>query len=194
MSSLGDVVTLQVGERRFTTTISTLTASSAYFASKFSGRWTITASDDGSFFIDANPSIFEFLLDYMRNGMKPLYWSKTHGFHHAKYFDLLQQAQFFGVQGLAEWISSKGYEQMIQVTESVRINDVTNGTTSFPVNGGVDTEHRIIEIAQKYTKCGKYNDCPRVCPTHGSDARDFVIGPSHKMMTILRRTTANYDL
>jgi len=54
-------ITLQVGERQFFTTREALIAESSFFASLLSGRWD-NAQEDGSYFIDADPNIFEHVL------------------------------------------------------------------------------------------------------------------------------------
>lgn len=60
-------ITLQVGERRFITTAETMTQESAFFAALFSGRRD-NAEADGSYFIDADPDLFEHILRYLRRG------------------------------------------------------------------------------------------------------------------------------
>lgn len=50
-------VTLQVGERRFTTTIEVLKGSE-FFAALTSGRCESNRLEDESYFVDADPDIF----------------------------------------------------------------------------------------------------------------------------------------
>lgn len=75
-------IRLQVGERHFTTTRDTLTAESRYFASLLSGRWD-NALEDGSYFIDADPMLFDHILRYLRRGIFPLFvdMAKGHDYH-----------------------------------------------------------------------------------------------------------------
>ncbi|KAK3681061.1 hypothetical protein B0T22DRAFT_485630 [Podospora appendiculata] len=62
------LIRLQVGERHFTTTKDTLAEGSAFFAALLSSRWD-NALDDGSYFIDADPALFEHILRYLRRGL-----------------------------------------------------------------------------------------------------------------------------
>src|SRR3954471_305451 len=87
-------ITLQVGERRFVTTRETLTAESRFFASLLSGRWG-NALADGSYFIDADPSLFEHILRYLRRRVLPLFYDKAKGHDYALYLALLEEAKYF---------------------------------------------------------------------------------------------------
>lgn len=62
-------IILDVGGTCFVTSVSTLTANSAYFRSKFSDEWR-RAEDDGDdpVFVDQEPEPFAILLSYMRVG------------------------------------------------------------------------------------------------------------------------------
>jgi len=64
------VITLQVGERRFTTSTSTLNGSSS-LAAMLSKRWDQPPQADGSYFIDADGDMFEYILRYLRHIQKP---------------------------------------------------------------------------------------------------------------------------
>lgn len=62
-----DRIVLDVGGTCFITSVSTLTANSSYFRSKFSDDWW-NENDDNTIFIDQEPEPFEILLSYMRVG------------------------------------------------------------------------------------------------------------------------------
>ena len=66
-------VTIQVGERAFTTTQDTLSKSGVLTA-MLSGSWEGDLLDNGSYFIDADPDIFEYVLRYLRHGIFPLFY------------------------------------------------------------------------------------------------------------------------
>ncbi|KAL2043480.1 hypothetical protein N7G274_003787 [Stereocaulon virgatum] len=85
-------INLQVGERCFTTLASTLSEGSSFFASLLSGRWEDSQSADGSFFIDADPDLFAHILRYLRRGVLPVVYEKGHGFDHAFYKALQEEA------------------------------------------------------------------------------------------------------
>ncbi|KAI8957925.1 BTB/POZ protein [Daldinia sp. FL1419] len=122
-SNRSNRVTLQVGERRFVTLRDTLIGGSTYFASRLSGRWD-DADEDGSYFIDANPALFEHILNYLRSENFPVFFnSNTLTFDHAKYIALLGEARYFGVSKLVDWIERKKYLNVVEITRSVIVDD-----------------------------------------------------------------------
>jgi phytoene desaturase (3,4-didehydrolycopene-forming) len=68
-------VNLLIGERRFTTTRQTLVTESPFFTSLLSGRWGSTL-DDGSYFVDADPALFEHILRYLRHSIYPILYDE----------------------------------------------------------------------------------------------------------------------
>lgn len=64
------IVRLNVGGKRFTTSLQTLTRDpNSMLAAMFSGRHKVeTSTDDGSFFIDRDGTYFRFILNYLRDG------------------------------------------------------------------------------------------------------------------------------
>src|SRR4051812_48134438 len=80
-------VRLKVGGRRFVTTRETLTEESAFFASLLSGRWD-NALPDGSYFINADPALFEHILRYLRRSVFPLFFDAENGHDHHLYLSL----------------------------------------------------------------------------------------------------------
>jgi len=66
-TQLGDVIELNIGGTRFSTTITTLTSQKgSFFEAMFSGRWNTKAQKDGSYFIDRDPFVFRHILNFMR--------------------------------------------------------------------------------------------------------------------------------
>ena len=65
----GDIITLNVGGRLFTTSRMTLQSEpSSVLAKMFDNSHTFPPARivDGAYFIDANPEVFEVILDYLR--------------------------------------------------------------------------------------------------------------------------------
>jgi hypothetical protein len=87
-------ITLQVGERRFTTTRETLVAESSFFASLLSGRWD-NAQEDGSYFIDADPDLFKHVLHYLRRGILPIFYDMIKGHDRSLYVALTWRSKIF---------------------------------------------------------------------------------------------------
>ena len=65
----GKPVKLDIGGAVFKTSLETLTRNSeSMLARMFSGRFTMQAQDDGSFFIDRDPTHFGYILNFLRTG------------------------------------------------------------------------------------------------------------------------------
>ena len=88
-----DHVLLNVGGTKFSTSITTLTSSSAYFQSLFSEEWANNRpnSPDDEIFVDQDPLPFQILLSFMRLG-KVQASDLT--------LPVLLQAKFFGMERL----------------------------------------------------------------------------------------------
>ena len=62
-----DKIRLDIGGQVFVTSLDTLTKiPGSLFDSMFSGRWSTKVDSDGSFFIDRDPTVFSFLLNFLR--------------------------------------------------------------------------------------------------------------------------------
>ncbi|KAE8146563.1 hypothetical protein BDV25DRAFT_169794 [Aspergillus avenaceus] len=79
-------IELQDGERRFITFRQTLVGESGFFASLLSGRWN-SASTDGSYFIDADPYLFDHVLRYLRRGIFPIFYDPVNGHKFPKWLE-----------------------------------------------------------------------------------------------------------
>lgn len=113
--STKDRVILKVGERHFETFRNTLTDESTYFAARLSGRWSDSDANDGSYFIDTDPDIFQHVLAYLRDGTLPLCYNAAAGaFEYERYVALLGQARYFGIARLEDWIENERYLAAIE--------------------------------------------------------------------------------
>jgi BTB/POZ domain-containing protein KCTD9 len=109
-----DPITLQVGERRFVTYESTLRTESEWFDGFLSPRWR-QAQEDGSFFIDADASLFEHILRYLRSGTFPVFYDSAKGHDYSVYLALQHEAAYFQIPRLENWLQSKGYLEVFKV-------------------------------------------------------------------------------
>jgi len=195
---------LQVGERRFTTTQSTLSDGSMYLKAFFSGRWIHRKLADGSYFVDADGDSFEHVLKYMRLKTMPLFWEPSVGFDHDKYLSLQVTAEFFGVTELADWIENKVY-----------LDVVTVSTTSSIVSGNCDETPALNTTTNANTKLFHYPTfrmakmyvCPRGIHVHMGDSRrcgtackkaqgesDVEFEDVEVLSTLVIRQTTGFDL
>lgn len=108
-----DRIVLQVGERRFNTTVGTLTERSEYFEAYFSGKWSIDKQEDGSIFIDSDGDAFDYLLRYLRRGTFPLAFDIVKGHDYALYSRILEEAKYFQCPKLVFWLEHKCYEKCV---------------------------------------------------------------------------------
>ena len=99
---LSSIVNLNVGGRRFTTSLQTLTKDpDSMLASMFSGRSVVKPLEDGAFFIDEDGKYFRFILNYLRTGKLPLPKGAT-------FLDeLAEEAEFYQIQGILDELVSK---------------------------------------------------------------------------------------
>lgn len=153
-------IALQVGERRFLTTRSTLTHESAFFSSLLSDRWSHTAQADGSYFIDADPDIFVHILRYLRRGVYPLLYDNRHGHDHALYLQLRADAAYFQIARLETWIRDRGYLGAVSLEYSVRaVEGVVE--VAETIGGGVDEVRHFVHRGTR-----KVYICPRGLRAH----------------------------
>ncbi|GAB0136484.1 hypothetical protein EsDP_00004784 [Epichloe bromicola] len=154
-------VKLLVGERLFTTTEQTLVAESAYFTSLLSGRWASTL-EDGSYFIDSDPSLFEHILRYLRHSICPIFYDQLRGHDFGLYLALQAEARYFGIPRLHEWLENKRYFEAIHL--SYRIQMVEDySSQDFRSNSGTAMDIYPTWGVQKVYVC------PREIPVHRGD-------------------------
>lgn len=102
-------VTLLIGETTFTTTRTTLVPSAV-----LTRLTTLHSPDEGSYFVDADPGLFSHILRYLRTGMYPLFYDSTNGHDEPQYLALLNQARFYEIGKLEDWLTSKEYLNVVQ--------------------------------------------------------------------------------
>lgn len=118
-----DQVFLQISDRQFITSKSTLSQKSTFFEALFSTRWN-NQRPDGSYCLDADPNLFEHILLYCRRGIFPLFYDRACGHNYSLYLQLLQEARYFGIDGLREWLEEEKYLQAVKIEYSVKVMKV----------------------------------------------------------------------
>nr|XP_006050124.1 SH3KBP1-binding protein 1 isoform X2 [Bubalus bubalis] len=92
----GEVIHLNVGGKRFSTSRQTLTwIPDSFFSSLLSGRISTLKDETGAIFIDRDPTVFAPILNFLRT--KELDPRGVHG------SSLLHEAQFYGLTPLGKW-------------------------------------------------------------------------------------------
>ena len=175
-------VEFQVGERRFTTLASTIPENSL-LGSIISGRWESCRSNDGSYFIDADPELFAHILRYLRRLVLPIFYSQTDGFNHSLYDALQAEAEYFGVDGLSDWIKDRGYLKAVTNwydVEEVKGEGVVGLRYNAAVDGDTERSYHPSWRTEKVYQCprnivvhhGYPNRCGRDCYKTKGDAED----------------------
>ena len=200
-STTGDTITLQVGEHRFTTFASTLTAESPYFTSLLSARWQ-HVQDDGSYFVDADGALFPYILRYLRSSALPVFYSGFAGHDYGMYQALLGEAQYFQIVRLTDWLKNKEYEKAVKVEYSAEeFEGCRELTQSYCSN--LQMEYHPTWMTKKVYICprgiwihrGNPSACGRSCmKAQGDTGNQFEDEDVLKTVVISKRTVFNSGL
>lgn len=192
-------ITLQVGERRFLTTRKTLTEGSGYFSSLLSGRWDNNLQPDGSYFVDADPETFEHILRYLRRGIFPIFYDKVKGHDHAKYLALLEEAKYFQVDPLEEWLAGKKYLEAVKVVYTPQEAD-DDLVVSWKEGSETDIEYKPSWVVKKVYVCprdifihrGNPQACGRQC-RNAQQGREYDYKDEAVLKAVVIRKTTIFD-
>ncbi|KAK2795372.1 hypothetical protein FQN51_000462 [Onygenales sp. PD_10] len=136
---MSDPVILQVGERRFQTTIDVLVEKSRYFKALFSGQWAVKKQPDDFIFIDRDGKTFEHVLQYIRGGIFPVIFDKESGQHdYVLYNTILEEAKYFQCDNLVIFLEEQCYLRCVSWDTTYQIHafeasiDFRSGGTAPP--------------------------------------------------------------
>ncbi|KAI0009248.1 hypothetical protein F4779DRAFT_382995 [Xylariaceae sp. FL0662B] len=174
-------VVLDVGGRRFTTTKDTL-GHSTFFLALLSGRLEHSRQADGSYFIDADPERFVDILAFLRRGTMPLYWDAGRGHDYARYHALLEEARFFGLPELENWLASQAYHKAVAYQTQVVTKDVKSLETFFLDAARPDVHVRWVDDNTYYCCAGvrRHHGHPEFCDQSCFKHREDVGIPCEK--------------
>ncbi|KAF1992811.1 hypothetical protein P154DRAFT_380384, partial [Amniculicola lignicola CBS 123094] len=106
-------ITLDVGGRLIRALRTTLDRSPRL--AKLVERFAVNMQCDGTIFVDADIEVFSHVLSFLRRpDTFPLFWSKATGFDYGLYARVKEEARYFGVKGLVDWIEERGYEKAVK--------------------------------------------------------------------------------
>ncbi|KAG6023959.1 hypothetical protein E4U40_003652 [Claviceps sp. LM458 group G5] len=155
-------IKLLVGERTFITTRRTLTTESGYFRQRFATPWGRTPQD-GAYFIDADPVLFEHILRYLRHPAFPLFYDHVHGHDVGLYASLHNEAVHFQISRLQKWLSAKRYLEAIQVKHTMKVVENWNDCT-LPSDTYLTAEPYREEVSNGAKSAGSGVAGSSVCP------------------------------
>lgn len=155
-----DIIKLNIGGRILQTLISTLRSESGLFRRQLSDKFTWTPAPDGSYFLDADPDLFEHLLRFMRRPeVFPLLYTKANGFDYDLYNKLEKEAEYFQIKALHEWIKDRKY--LMAVVERTEVFFNASEAAEYSANNSQDL-HMIPRTRKVYL-------CPRGIFVHRGD-------------------------
>jgi hypothetical protein len=193
-----ETVKLQVGERQYPTTVGTLTRESCFFQALFSGNRDNKQSD-GSYFIDADPELFQHILQYLRRGILPLVYDVTSGHNHCFYLRMLGEAKYFQISRLKIWLQNKEYLHAVKIKHSITQVE----STEWEEVGNADEQlkfHQVWEVRKVYVcprgivdHMGNLNACGRQCRT-ARDGTGWIWQDEAKLKTVVVKKQSTVDL
>lgn len=195
------LIELQVGERRFTTRASTLIDGSTTLAGIISDRFSSSRSSDGSYFVDADPDLFEHLLRYMRrNVVLPVFYNEN-GFDHALYRALQVEADYFNIQPLNTWLKEKGYLRAVSVQYLVdeRKGEGVDAGYDAVVDGNTERTYHPSWGTEKVYQCprdisthhGNPNLCGRACARTQGENEGYVDREVLRTLVVTKKVVFN---
>lgn len=202
-SSTARVITLQVGERRFITTHETLVAESGFFASLLSGRWDNNLMEDGSYFIDADPNLFDHILCYLRRGVFPLFYEKSKGHDYAQYLALLEEARYFNIGQLESWLEEQRYLDVFNTQYNAFVVSENEGHLFRIETWNKEFEYHPQWVTRKVYICPRNIACHRDNPykcgkecrrVQGNDKVKFEKETSLKALLVEKKTECNMSV
>lgn len=143
-ASLKDgTITIQVGERRFTTNSKTLTDGSGFFKALLAPNWQggQAVQADGSYFVDADGDLFVHILQFLRRGVYPLFYSNSQGHDFAKYHALLGEARYFLVHKLVDWLEDRKYENTVVFHHSFSVHNGIEEKMRWATSSNIDVSY-----------------------------------------------------
>jgi len=165
-----DRITLQVGDQRFTTTKSTLTPESGYFAALLSPRWPDQRDASGAYFVDADPALFTHVLRYLQRGLLPILYSSAAGHDYGTYHALLEEARYLQIPRLERYLARQDYHRAVRTRVHVGVEEILleeGGALEFYAELGSDQRVDFQQASAEPTRCQKMQYmCPRGLRAH----------------------------
>ncbi|MCJ1486162.1 hypothetical protein MMC06_006338 [Schaereria dolodes] len=195
-------LTLQVGERRFVTTASTLKGESSYFSSLLSSRWGQQAQEDGSYFIDVDGDVFAHVLHYLRHGILPVFYDMAKGHNYALYLAVLGQAKYFQIPRLEKWIKDKTYLSAVETKYTIVPSETSSEATEI-TSANVDITYHFSWKTNKVYVCprqifihrGNPSACGKACHNAQRDnPYEYAEEEVMRVIAIKKQTVFNQEI
>eukprot|EP01083_Nonionella_stella_P305893 1068881_1 len=114
----GGVIMLNVGGIKYQTTIQTLTGYTSMLKARFSSKYAMKQSDDGSYFIDGDGALFRYILKYLRTGalLLPSEWKRSH------VWEFYVEIKYFMIESLFNKVLLKLFDSSIVTNDALKLN------------------------------------------------------------------------
>lgn len=205
-------ITLRLDEKLFYTTKKTLVQESGYFSALLSGRWKDTTRY-GVLHVNADADIFKHTLRFLRSNVFPVFYDGKKCFDHQLYSLLLQQAEYFVIDRLREWILEARYVQAVKIVRSIKVsesrkfgNPILQKFRKFDYTGDMKLEQFAFSTTRKFRTCpeeypcgsdgppdpGTY--CYEICDKIPQDGHDYVEYNVINLVEICTKTVFDYGI
>jgi hypothetical protein len=106
-SNMDSKITLNIGGALFCTTLGTITSETrSFFSAMFSDQFNTQPDRDGQYFIDRNPTLFPYIISYLRNPTMEPNLKKLERDDLMREF--VDEIEFYQINGLREIIKQGG--------------------------------------------------------------------------------------
>lgn len=193
-----DEIVLQVDDKIFRTTKGTLMEESAYFSSRLANR---RVAVDRKLTLDMDPTVFTHVLRYLRHGVLPCFYDKTHGFDYNLYSLVLAQAEYLLIERLSSWIRDKRYEKAVTKERSAKtyldeVGDINGSDTA-----DTECEYRFVWGKKEVYVCPRGitvhcrpSDCGRQCNNARGDIPVYHEEDELRIFEIKTKTVFNRQI
>jgi hypothetical protein len=178
---MGNEIIVEVGDRKFVTTKSTLVdglaEGSAYFKHRFAFESRSSshenadaeggASTCATICLDFDPDVFSHVLDYLRSGVMPLLWTEEEGFDVFIYAKIERMADFLQIERLNKWIASEKYLSVVEQKTTMKLLHETqlwDENKPWTSNGRANKKVQYIPVVAERFNWNLRKDFPDVAP------------------------------
>lgn len=135
--------------------------------------------------------------------MLPIIYDKSHGFDHAFYWALQEEASYFGIMPLHKWVKEKEYLRVVTIeysVEEVKGEGMYAEGYNVTVDGNTERSYHPSWGIEKVYQCprgifvhnGNPDACGRACEKARSEAGDdFVERDVLRTLVVTKRTVLN---
>ncbi|KAL8931953.1 MAG: hypothetical protein Q9216_007015 [Gyalolechia sp. 2 TL-2023] len=173
-------VILQVGEEQFHTSPATLNGSEM-LQRLISKPWNQDEHPDSdkTFFLDADPVVFKYVLRFLRHGVYPLCYDQASGHDYALYTAIYKLSDFLLIPTLTEWLRDQKYLQALKIKTWAHVVEGEDDLSATNDSNLKTQYHPTWRFVKKYVcprGIGKHYDnpgaCGRACKAAQGDAED----------------------